>query len=121
VWTGSLNCLQRKTVQYVCGGVKSFSQITPGKGSMDMQCTDDIVNRANNTFDFTILRGRVRTRHPEMCPFGQKEGPGGRVVKLTPVVTLDGVDGAAELSSNISKEVGQCSEGVRFKFNWKSP
>jgi hypothetical protein len=81
---------------------------------------DDIVNGANDALSFTIMRGRVRTRRPELCPFRQKKGPGGGVVKLTPIITLDGLDGAAELSSNMSKEVGQCTEGVRFKFKWKS-
>jgi hypothetical protein len=96
--------------------VKPFSPKTPENGGLDKQRTDDIVNGANDVFGFTILRGRVRTRHPELCSFRQKKGPGGRVVKLTPVVTLGGLDGAAELSSNISKKVGQCSEGVGFKF-----
>jgi hypothetical protein len=88
---------------------------------MDKQRVDDIVNGANDAFSFTILRGHVRTQHLESCPFRQKKGLGGRVVKLMPVVALDGLDGAAKLSSNISKEVGQCSECVRFKFKWKSP
>jgi hypothetical protein len=101
--------------------VKSFSPIAPRKESLDKQHADDIVNEANDVFDFTILRGRVRIRHPELCPFRQKKGLGGRVVKLTSVVALDGLDGDAELSSNISKEVGQYSEGVKFKFKWKSP
>jgi hypothetical protein len=100
--------------------VKLFSPIAFRKESLNKQRTNNIVNGANDTFFFTIMRGRVRTRHPELCPFRQK-GPGGRVVKLTSVVTLDGFDGTVELSSNISKEVGQCSEGVRFKFKWKSP
>jgi hypothetical protein len=121
VRTGSLNRCRWKTVQQVGGSVKILSPITPGKGSLDKQCADDIINGANNVFGFTILRGRVRTRHPELCSFGQKEGTGGRVVKLTPVVALDGLDGAAELNSNIRKEIGQCSECVRFKFKWKSP
>jgi hypothetical protein len=85
--------------------VKPFSPIAPEKGSLNKQHADDIINGANDVFDFTILRGRVRTRHPELCPFRQKKGPGGRVVKLTPVVALDGLDSAAELSSNISKKV----------------
>jgi selenocysteine lyase/cysteine desulfurase len=38
-----------------------------------------------------------------------------------PIITLDGLDGATELSSNIKKEVGQGSEGVRFKLKGKSP
>jgi hypothetical protein len=37
-----------------------------------------------------------------------------------PVVALDGIDSATELSMNISKEVGQSGEGVRFKLKWKS-
>jgi hypothetical protein len=101
--------------------VKPFSPIVPRKGSLNKQRADDIINGANDVFGFTILRGRVSTRHPELCPFRQKKGPSGRVVKLTPVVARDGLDGVAKLSSNISKEVGQCSEGVRFKFKWKSP
>jgi hypothetical protein len=100
--------------------MKPFSPIAPGKRSLDKQRADDIVNGANDALGFTILRGRVRTRYLELCRFRQKKGPSGRVVKLTPVVALYGLDGAAELSSNISKEVGQCSQGVRFKFKWKS-
>jgi hypothetical protein len=37
--------------------VQSFSPITPGKGRLDKQSADDIVNGTNDTFDFTILRG----------------------------------------------------------------
>jgi hypothetical protein len=120
VWTGSLNRRRWKMVQEVGGNVKTLGPITPGKGSLDKQCADDIIKGANNAFGFTILRGRVRTRHPELCSFGQKEGPGGRVVKLMPVVSLDGLNSAVELSSNLSKEIRECSEGVRFKFKWKS-
>jgi hypothetical protein len=100
--------------------VKPFSPITPRKGSLDKQRADDIVNGANDVFDFTILRGHVSTRHLELCLFGQKKGLGGKIVKLMPVVALDDLDGAAEQSSNIRKEVGQCSEDARFKFKWKS-
>jgi hypothetical protein len=101
--------------------VKPFSPITPRKGSLNKQRVDDIMNRANDAFGFTILRGRVRTRQSELCPFRQQKDPGGRVVKLMPIVALDGLDSTDKLSSNISKEVGQCSECVRFKFKWKSP
>jgi hypothetical protein len=86
--------------------VKPFSPIAPGKESLDKQRVDDIVNEVNDAFGFTIPRGCVRTRHPEFCPFRQEKGLGGSVVKLMPVVALDGLVGAAKLSSNISKEVG---------------
>jgi hypothetical protein len=91
--------------------MKHFSLIALRKETLKRQRADDIVNRANDAFEFTILRERVRTQHPELCPFRQKKGSGEKVVKLTPVVAL-----AAELSSNISKEVEHGSEGVRFKF-----
>jgi hypothetical protein len=82
---------------------------------------NDIVNRANDVFDFTILTVRVWTRHLELCLFRQKKCLGGIVVKLTSIFILDGLDSATELSSSLNKEVGQCGEGVRFKFKWKSP
>jgi hypothetical protein len=76
---------------------------------------DDIVNETNDTFDFTILQGCVWARHPELCAIRQEENPGGRVVKLTPVVALDGFDLPAKLIIHISKEIGQSGECVRFK------
>jgi hypothetical protein len=77
---------------------------------------NDIVNGTNNTFGFTILGGCVGARHPQLGAFGQEEGLGGRVVKLTFVVALYSFDSAAELSSNISKKIGQGGEGVIFLF-----
>jgi hypothetical protein len=77
---------------------------------------NDIVNDTNNTFDFTILCGRVGARHPQLGAFGHEEGLGGRVIKLMSVVALYSFDNAAELSSNISKKIGQGGECVRFLF-----
>jgi hypothetical protein len=85
--------------------LKFFGPITPGKRSLNQQSVDDIVNQMNNTFSFTILWGRVRTRHPKMCAVQQEEEAGGRVVKLTPVVALDRFDSPAELSRHIDKEM----------------
>jgi hypothetical protein len=36
-----------------------------------------------------------------------------------PVVALNSLHSAAELYRDIGKEIGQGSEGVRFKFKWK--
>jgi hypothetical protein len=101
--------------------VKYFCPITPEKRSLNQQSADDIVNRTNNMFSFTILWGHVRTRHPELCAVRQEEDVSVRVVKLMSVVTLDSFDSPAELSRHIGKEIGQSSEGVRFKFQGKSP
>jgi hypothetical protein len=92
--------------------VQSFSPITPGKGSLDKQSADDIVDRTNDTFGFTILQGCVWARHPELCAIRQEEDPGGRVVKLAPVVTLDGFDLPVELIRHISKEIEQSGEWI---------
>jgi hypothetical protein len=80
---------------------------------LNQQSADDIVNRTNNTFSFTILWGRMRTQHLELCAIRQEEDSGGRVVKLPLIVALNSF---AELSRHISNEIGQSSEDVRFKF-----
>jgi hypothetical protein len=101
--------------------VKAFCPITARKRSLNHPSADDIVNRTNNTFSFIILWGRIRTRHPELCAVQQEEDAGGRVVKLMSIATLDRFDSPTELSRYIGKEIGQSSEGVRFKFQGKSP
>jgi hypothetical protein len=85
------------------------------KESLDKKSVDDIVNRTNDTFGFTILRGCVWAQHLELCAIRQEEDPGGRVVKLTSVVALDGFDLPAELIRHISKQIGQSGECVRYK------
>jgi hypothetical protein len=114
VRTRNLNSLCRKAVQEVCSCVQFFSPITSEKGILDKQSADDIVNGTNDTLGFTILRGCVWARHPELCAIRQEEDSGGRVVKLAPVVALDGFDLPAELIRHISKEIGQNGECVRL-------
>ena len=45
---------------------------------------------------------------------GEEESLGVGVVKLTAVVTLDGLNGGAELSCYIGTEVSNCRKSVRF-------
>jgi hypothetical protein len=115
VQTRNLNSLCWKAVQEVCSCVQSFSPITPGKGSLNKQSADNIVNGTNDTFGCTILWGCVWARHPELCAIQQEEDLGGRFVKLAPVVALDDFDLLVELIRHISKETGQSGECVRFK------
>jgi hypothetical protein len=95
--------------------VQSFSPITFGKGSLNKQNADNIVNGTNDTFGFTIMRGCVWAQHPELCAIRQEEDSGGRVVKLAPVIALDGFDLLVELIRHISNEIGQSGKCVRFK------
>jgi hypothetical protein len=58
----------------------------------------------NDTFGFTIMRGCVCARHPELCAIRQEEDPGGKVVKFMSVVALDDFDLPVELIRHISKD-----------------
>jgi len=46
---------------------------------------------------------------------GEEEVAGAGVVKLFPVVTLDGFDAGAKLSGGVGDEVSKRAESVRFK------
>jgi hypothetical protein len=65
------------------------------------QGTHHIINGMDDALSFTILRGSVRTRHPQKHAIGGEEGPSARVVKLAPVITLDSLGGVAELCGHI--------------------
>ena len=51
----------------------------------------------------------------------EKEGTGGGVIELPPVVTLDGLNGQAELSGHPGKEVEESGEGLRLGAQRESP
>ena len=59
--------------------------------------------------------GRYTAEHPE------EEKTGGGVVELTPVVTMDGLNGEAELSGHPGKEVEEGGKGLRLGAQRKSP
>jgi hypothetical protein len=50
-----LNRLGGETVYEVCSGVKHLSPIAPRKIHLKQQGADDIVDRTNDTFGFTVL------------------------------------------------------------------
>ena len=51
----------------------------------------------------------------------QEERPGGGVIELPPVVTLDGLNGEAELSGHSGKEVEEGGESLRLGVQRESP
>ena len=51
----------------------------------------------------------------------EEEETGGGVIELTPVVTLDDLNGEAELSGHPGKEVEEGGEGLRLGAQRKSP
>ena len=52
---------------------------------------------------------------------GEEEGAGARIVKLTAIVALDGLDGGAKLCGNISKEIRQSCNCVILEAQRKCP
>ena len=51
----------------------------------------------------------------------EEEGTGSGVIELPPVVTLDGLNGEAELSGHTGKEVEEGGEGLRLGTQRESP
>ena len=66
------------------------------------------------------LRRGIRTRHTQLNTSREEEGTGGGVIELTPVVTLDGLNGEVKPSGHPGKEV-EGREGLRLGAQRKSP
>ena len=52
---------------------------------------------ANHALNLAVLRGSIRARHAQLDTVREEESTGGGVIKLPTIVTLDGLDGEAEL------------------------
>ena len=101
-----------------CGGSQPRSAGAERPGS---EGAHDIVRRANHPLSLAILRRGIRTRHAQLNTPREEEGTGGGVIELTPIVTLDGLNGEAELSGHPGKEVEEGGEGLRLGAQMKSP
>jgi hypothetical protein len=51
----------------------------------------------------------------------EEESPGGGGIKLTTIVTLDGLDGKAELCGHPGEEVKERGKRIRLRTQGKSP
>jgi hypothetical protein len=112
VWSRSRRGCGRKTVKKVGGGVKALCPEARGQGGLDQKSAHDIVRGPNHALSLAVLWRGVRTRHTQLNTSGEKEGARGVVIELTPVVTLDGLDGEAELSGHPGKEVEEGGKGL---------
>jgi hypothetical protein len=65
------------------------------------QRTHHIVSGTDDALSFTILRRSVGTQYLQEHVVGEEEGPSARVVKLTPVIALDVLEGGAELCGHM--------------------
>lgn len=101
--------------------MESFKQIGGRSVSLEKKRADHIVGGTNNELCFTLLGKGVGARHTKVDAMGEEECARVGVVKLTAVVTLNGLNGGAELSTCISKKREQSWKGVRFQLYGERP
>ena len=96
------------------GGVESLNPEAGRQRGLDQKGAHDVVRRANHPLSLAVLRRGIRTRHTQLNTPREEEGTGGGVIELTPVVTLDGLNGEAELSGHPGKEVEEGGKSLRL-------
>jgi hypothetical protein len=121
VRSGSGAGRRRKAVKKVGGGVQALSPEASGKRGLKQKGTHSVVGGTNHPLSLAILRGGVWTRHAELNTVREEEISGGGVIKLATIVTLDGLDGEAELCGHPSKEVEERGKRIRLRTERKSP
>jgi len=121
VRSGGTERLGGKAVQQVGGGVEALSPVTGREGGLEQQGAHDVVGGANHALGLAVLRRSVGAGHPQLHTEGQEEGTGRRVVKLSPVVALNTLDGATELRGHPSEEARERGKRVRLQAQRKSP
>ena len=87
---------------------------------MLFRSADGVVGRADHALSLAVLGGGIRARHPQLYPVGEKEVMGGGVIELPTVVTLNGLNGEAELSGHPGEEVAEGGESLRLGTQRKS-
>jgi hypothetical protein len=121
VWRGSGAGSGRKTIEEVGGGVQALSPEASRKRRLEQKGAHGVVGGANHAFGLAILRGGIRARHAQLNTVREEESTGGGVIKLMTIVTLDGLDGEAELCGHPSEEVKERGKSIRLRTQGKSP
>jgi hypothetical protein len=121
VRSGSWGGSGGKSVEQVGGGVETLRPEASRKRGLEQKGAHDIISGANHALSLAVLRGGVGTRHAQLDTAREEERAGGGVIKLTPVVTLDGLNGEAELSGHPGEEVGDRGERLRLGAQRKGP
>jgi len=73
-----------------------------------------VIGGANHAFSLAVMGGGMRARHAQLDTVIEEEGSGGGVIELPTIVTLDDLDGKAELCGHPSEEVEDRGEGIRL-------
>jgi hypothetical protein len=114
VWSGSRASRGRKAVEQVGGGVETLSPEAGRQRGLDQKGAHDVVRRVNHPLSLAVLGRGIRTRYTQLNTPREEERTGGVVIELTPVVTLDDLNGGAELSGHPGKEVEEGGKSLKF-------
>ena len=120
VWSGSRRSCGRKAVEQVGGGVETLSPEAERQRGLDQKGAHDIVRRANHPLSLAVLGRGIQTRHTQLNTPREEERTGDVVIELMPIVTLDHLNGDAELSRHPDKEV-EGGKSLRLGAQRKSP
>jgi hypothetical protein len=121
VWRRSGTGSGWKAVEEVGGGVQALSSEASRERGLKQKGAHGVVGGANHAFCLAILGRGIWARHVQLNTVREKEGTGGGVIKLAIIVTLDGLDGEAELCGHPSEEVQERGESIRLRTQGKSP
>jgi len=101
--------------------VESLGPEASREGSLDEKGANNIIRGTNDTLSLAVLWRSVRARHAQVHTTREEESTRDGVVKLSAIVTLDGLDSEAELSGNPSEEVNKSRKRLRLVTQRKSP
>jgi len=104
-WRGSWTGSGRKAVKEVGGGVQALSPKASRKRGLKEKSVHGVDGGANHALSLAVLRGGIRARHAQLDTVREEEGTGGGVFELPTIVTLDCLDGEAELCGRPSEKV----------------
>ena len=120
VRSGSRRSCGWKAVEQVGDSVETLSPEAGRQRCLDQKGAHDVVRRANHPLSLAVLRRGIRTRHAQLNTPREEERAGGGVVELTPVITLDGLNGEPELSGHPGEEMEECGKGLKLGAQRKS-
>jgi hypothetical protein len=105
IGAGCTDYFAGKTVQQICGSVKPFYLVASWERRLIEQGANHVINGAESTLGFTVLRRSVGAGHLQNHPISGEECSRGGVVEHTTIVALDSFDGAAKLCEDKDEKI----------------
>jgi hypothetical protein len=105
VWSKEINGFRGSSIEKISGGVKGFDPIGGRHMCLEQKSMNDVIGRANSSFNFAILGGSVRARKVIGDVVVSKERTKVSVDKIDTVVTLKTLDDHVKLVDNAGIEL----------------